>query len=203
MRSVLLIEDEDAHATLIKQAFAESELKLELHRVSTLKDGIEWITKHRKFVVIADYLLPDGKGLQLANAAKNPVEVGFPLILLTAHGSEKLASEAFKSGAMDYVVKDPDGFQTLPWKTASVFRDWDDIIGRKRDGEELKKAMEIFNAILSKASKGDITAKVDLDQIGEKYKPIGKSINKMIELRRKSISEKVNMIREILDEITG
>ncbi len=55
-------------------------------------------------VVISDYSMPQRTGLQFLDdvIARNPL---LPVILLTAHGSEKIATAAIKHGAYDYVTK--------------------------------------------------------------------------------------------------
>lgn len=55
-------------------------------------------------VVISDYSMPQRTGLQFLDdvVARNPL---LPVILLTAHGSEKIAAAAIKHGAYDYVTK--------------------------------------------------------------------------------------------------
>lgn len=55
-------------------------------------------------VVITDFAMPKRTGLQLLDdiVARDPQ---LPVILLTAQGSEKIAAEAIKHGAYDYVTK--------------------------------------------------------------------------------------------------
>lgn len=55
-------------------------------------------------VVITDFAMPNRNGLQLLDdiVARDPQ---LPVILLTAQGSEKVAAEAIKHGAYDYVTK--------------------------------------------------------------------------------------------------
>ena len=54
-------------------------------------------------VVITDYYLKDGTALDILEAAGE-----IPAIVITAAGSEEIAVMAMKSGAFDYLVKDPD-----------------------------------------------------------------------------------------------
>lgn len=71
--------------------------------------------KERRFqLVLLDYLLPDEDGLALLSvinklpAAERPV-----VIMLTGAGSEKVAVEAMKLGARDYIVKTGLNFRAL------------------------------------------------------------------------------------------
>jgi len=138
--TILLVEDEDAHAALIRRLFEKDSSKWDLYHVNTLNDALKWIEDRRydfPFLVIADYLLPDGNGLDLTKGLENPSQMAFPLIILTGFGSEKLAVQAFKSGAMDYVVKDADGLKMLPNIAHHVLRKWDNINKCKLAEDEL------------------------------------------------------------------
>jgi Response regulator receiver domain. len=54
-----------------------------------------------------------------------------PLIILTGFGSEKIAVQAFKSGAMDYVVKDAESMRKLPEMAKEALRKWDEDMRQK------------------------------------------------------------------------
>ncbi|MEL6383859.1 MAG: ATP-binding protein, partial [Cyanobacteria bacterium J06626_18] len=72
------------------------------------------LCQHQRFdVVLLDFRLPDMSGLQVLEEVK----VQHPetaIIMLTAHGDERIAVQAMKGGARDYLVKDAlrrDGLQ--------------------------------------------------------------------------------------------
>ncbi len=137
-----MIEDEESHVELIRRAFEDTGSNWEIHRVVTVREALKWLGENKSkqiFLVIADYLLPDGTGLDIANGAKSPEEVGFPLIILTSHGSEQLAVRSLKSGAMDYVVKSAESLQELPWTAERVLREWGHITERRKIEKELER----------------------------------------------------------------
>ena len=140
-KTILLIEDEDAHAELVRRAFEESDSNWVVRHVVTIRDARKWLEeeKNTPSLVIADYRLPGDTGLDIAKGATSPEEVGFPLIILTGFGSERLAVRSLKSGAIDYVVKSAEGIQELPWTAERAIRDWEYIIGRRRAEEELER----------------------------------------------------------------
>jgi two-component system response regulator AtoC len=55
-------------------------------------------------VIVSDFMMPDMDGMELLEKVRksNP---GIPVILVTAHGSERLAVRALKQGAYDYLSK--------------------------------------------------------------------------------------------------
>ncbi|MGB7533936.1 MAG: response regulator, partial [Halobacteriota archaeon] len=106
-KTILLIEDEEAHVELIRRAFVESPEWL-IHHAATFNEAIQWLAENETTppsLILADYLLPDGKGIDIIEKAKKlgDAGVGVPVIILTAYGSEELAVQSLKSGAVDYV----------------------------------------------------------------------------------------------------
>ncbi len=64
-------------------------------------------------VVLLDYNLPDGNGLEaLAEFAERGHRV--PVIMVTGRGDERVAAQAIQRGAVDYLVKTGDYLLTLP-----------------------------------------------------------------------------------------
>ncbi len=103
--SVLLIEDEPAHALIIKRAVRE--LCAEVSDVNNVAAGLESIKLNAPALIITDLHLPDNQGLrhisQLRAAAPQT-----PLIVLTSSTLLQDAVEAMKLGARDYLVKNFD-----------------------------------------------------------------------------------------------
>ncbi len=136
-KTVLLVEDEEAHAELIHRTFEQNGSEWDIHHVVSIRDALKWLEENKKpSLVIADYRLPDGTGLDLAKGATSAEKVGFPLIILTGFGSERLAVRSLKSGAMDYIVKGAEGIHELPSTVGRAIREWGNIIGLKRAEEE-------------------------------------------------------------------
>ena len=100
MSCVLLVDDEPG------VLFTLSELLVERgHKVLTAKNGVEALTKLEDAeTVLTDLSMPKMDGLELMTqiVARDP---SLPVILLTAHGSEKVAVAAMKQGAYDYLTK--------------------------------------------------------------------------------------------------
>lgn len=138
-KTILLVEDDDSHAELICRAFEDIGSLWDVQHVLDLGDAFAWLERSESpTLVIADYLLPDGTGLDLTRGAMSPEEVGFPLIIITGVGSEQLAVHAIKSGAMDYVVKNPEELRELPWRVERAIREWKILTRRKRLEDEVE-----------------------------------------------------------------
>jgi DNA-binding NtrC family response regulator len=100
---ILVVEDEHAIRLALKGLLGR-----EGHEVSLAEDGDAAVEKIRGEVfdlVLTDLALGRGKsGMDVLRAAKlERPETG--VVMITAHGSEKIAVEAMKAGADDYVPK--------------------------------------------------------------------------------------------------
>jgi PAS domain S-box-containing protein/putative nucleotidyltransferase with HDIG domain len=119
---VLLIEDEDPHAELIERAFEDQSDRFTIHRVKSLTEARAFIQKQEPDLIIADWRLPDGESMELLPNQHDPLYT--PIILMTSYGNEKIAVEALKSGALDYVVKSPESMLDMPHIAEKAIDAW-------------------------------------------------------------------------------
>lgn len=147
--TILLVEDEADHAELLRRAFAAGASRFRLRVVNNLREARAVLAETVPQLVIADLVLPDGRGLELLAPDKETAH--YPVILLTAHGDEKVAVEAMKAGASDYVVKSKDAMAIMPRLAELAVREWGQRVERKKAEEELRrseaKVRAIFNAL--------------------------------------------------------
>jgi two-component system response regulator AtoC len=100
MPRVLLVDDEPTLlftlSRLLKSRGMEPVLAHSAKEALAKLDGVDG--------VITDYSMPDMDGVQLVQAVHERDE-SLPVVMLTAHGSERIAVRAMKSGAYEYVTK--------------------------------------------------------------------------------------------------
>ncbi|MBL8049696.1 MAG: PAS domain S-box protein [Anaerolineales bacterium] len=121
-KDILLIEDEDPHAELIQRAFEDQSDRFEIHRVKSLTEARTFIQKKEPDLIIADWRLPDGESMELLPSHHDPLYT--PIILMTSYGNERIAVEALKSGALDYVVKSPESMLDMPHIAEKAIEAW-------------------------------------------------------------------------------
>jgi len=141
--SVLLVEDEADHAAFIRRAFdtaAENGERFRLTVAETVGAARELVERERPDLILADLLLPDGRGTDLLPADGGPAP--WPLVVLTSHGDERRAVEAMKAGALDYVVKSPRILDEIPRVAERALREWRHVTERRR-AEEERRQMEL------------------------------------------------------------
>jgi len=110
---ILLVEDDDGHAELIRRAF-EDRGGARLEIVGDLASAAQALTSSAGApdLIITDLRLPDGAGTDLLggmSADRVPA-----LVVITSQGDEAAAVDAMKSGALDYVVKTPESLRNMP-----------------------------------------------------------------------------------------
>lgn len=159
MRRIILVEDEKAHAHLIEHAFATHELETSFFLAGTLAKAQALIDEETPSLLILDFMLPDGRGIDLLTAHKDPI--GFPVIILTSHGTEKIAVEAMKAGALDYVVKSADAFAKMPQIADRVIREWGHIQSHRLAENRLATSEERFRSLVEHSSDMIIEATLD------------------------------------------
>jgi len=103
---VLYMEDDVGLARLLKKR-----LEREGYSVAIARDGGEGLSMFAAApydVVAVDQNMPVHDGLEVIRilAARGPLP---PVIMITGAGNEKIAVEALKMGARDYIVKDVEG----------------------------------------------------------------------------------------------
>lgn len=147
---ILIIEDEEAHCELIRRAFQRTKTeKANLAFSRSLQEARSYLKSSTPDIVIADYILPDGKGIDLYG--EDPKEFSFPFIIMTGHGDEQLAVEVLKSGALDYVTKSEESLLDMPHIVSRTLREWQHLIERQRAEKALQESEEKYRTIFETA----------------------------------------------------
>lgn len=97
---ILYAEDDPGSRKLMQQYVKANNLQYNVSTSSSFAESIDMISRNKYDLVIADYYLGDGIGVDLIKYLK-----GIPLIIVTGAGDEEVAINSMKSGAYDYLVK--------------------------------------------------------------------------------------------------
>lgn len=116
---ILLMEDDKLDQNAFKRTIAGLKPPCDCTCASTLAEAKQCLANEPFDLVISDYRVPDGTGLDLLQSIKD-----IPVIMATGHGSEETAIKALQMGAKDYLVKDSDRFylKLLPSVIEKVMR---------------------------------------------------------------------------------
>jgi PAS domain S-box-containing protein len=148
---VLLVEDEPAHAELVRRAFEDRGGDTNLSIVNSLAEARTYLSSNNHpELIIADWRLPDGDGLDLLIMDRE--HAAAPIVLMTSHGNERIAVEAMKAGALDYVVKSDETLADMPHIVERAFREWNYERERERMQVIMREREAMFRLLAENAT---------------------------------------------------
>lgn len=102
---VLLIEDDLLHAELITKELKRegSDIKDMVH-VTSGERGLEVLQEEAFDLVLLDYSLPVMDGLDVLKKMRE-MDLDIPVVMISGRGGERVAAEAMRLGAHDYISK--------------------------------------------------------------------------------------------------
>ena len=109
MPKILIIEDENRVAGLLKRGLEESGHFVKI--ADSVANGLIVFENEPFDIIVSDVMLPDGSGFELCRKIRERNEQ-IPILMLTALGTTDDKLEGFDSGADDYMVK-PFDFREL------------------------------------------------------------------------------------------
>lgn len=132
---ILLIEDDPAEARLLHEVLKSFNLQsFSLVHVNRLQAALEKLECDRYDVVLLDLTLPDSQGLVSVDTIVKQ-SPNLPIVVLTNTNDDKLAIEAVRLGAQDYLIKRKINVDVL-------VRSLQYAIERQRASELLREANE-------------------------------------------------------------
>ncbi len=145
---ILLLEDVESDAELIKYELRKAGIDFTLRRVDTREDFLEEVGKRPPDIILADYSLPLFDGLS-ALALAQAIRPEVPFIFVSGAMGEEVAVDTLKKGATDYVLK-----QNLARLGAAVERALREaeVRRQRRQAEEmLRESEERFRTLFQTA----------------------------------------------------
>jgi len=144
---ILLLEDDPAHVEVVQRAFLDSGMKAEVQVARTLQEYQALAAAQLPNIAIVDLRLPDGNAMHVLTS---PPEAGpFPILIMTGHGDERVAVEAMKAGAIDYVAKSPEAFAAMPRTVKRALREWNLLQERKRAEKNLLETNQLLSQAIT------------------------------------------------------
>ncbi|HCZ35470.1 MAG TPA: sigma-54-dependent Fis family transcriptional regulator [Cytophagales bacterium] len=100
--AVLLIEDDRTFQRILEGFLTKN--KFESVACSTAKEGLAAVSKQDFDLVLLDYRLPDGTGMEVLEQIKHN-HPQLPVIIMTSYSDIRTAVKAMKAGAFEYITK--------------------------------------------------------------------------------------------------
>lgn len=112
LERILIVDDNFAQAEMTAR-FLERAGFSDIAHAATIHELWSRLETEQFAILLLDYRLPDGTGLDVLREMKNKGIVN-PVIMITGQGDERIAVEAIQQGAADYLQKSGDYLLTLP-----------------------------------------------------------------------------------------
>ncbi len=166
---ILMVEDDRLDQMAFKRMVSDENLSYDYTIANSVAQAKQILDKEKFDLIFVDYLLGDGTAFDILESIKDT-----PSVFATGTGSEELAVKAMKSGASDYLIKDParNYLKVLPEvvKNTIKHKKAEDELKNyheklvdlvKERTEELAEEKELLAVTLS--SMGDAVIAVDAD----------------------------------------
>lgn len=98
---ILLIEDDRLDQMAFVQFLKEEKLLYDCTIASSVSEAHSILAREDFEAIVSDYSLGDGTALNILDLTKD-----IPIIIVTGVGDEKVATQAWRRGAYDYITKD-------------------------------------------------------------------------------------------------
>lgn len=195
---------------MVEDALRESGGGYEIERVSSGEDCMKKLQGERYDILLLDYALPDGKGLDWLRKF-NESGVGIPTIFVTPKGDPKLSIQVMKEGVFDYINRSAECAKAFPFVVNRAVEGYTLMVEKVKLQKELIETKNFLESIVERA--GDAISVVDLEgrilywnegaeQIYgfKKEETIGRNISDFLYPREETLREAEE---KLMEEIMG
>jgi PAS domain S-box-containing protein len=176
VRRILLIDDDPVDRDILRHYLElDGNGEFECQAAENGSKGLELIREWHPDCVLLDLNLPDIEGLDLLRRLLAE-SCFYPLIVITAHGSEEIAAEAMRNGAADYLIKGALSGGTLSHSVRRVLeRD-----SLRRQVEEQRLELEQRNRELEAGLTRERTARSAAEESETRYRTLAEAIPQIV-----------------------
>ena len=100
---ILLLDDDEIDRLAVLRFIQREQLPYDVETATSIVEARKLLKQGQYDLVMLDYNLPDGTGLEVLTDVRD-----MPAIFITGSGDEKVAVNAMRQGAYDYLIKDPE-----------------------------------------------------------------------------------------------
>mgnify|MGYP005755627173 FL=1 len=101
---LLIIDDDEVDQMAIKRSVSKTNLNAEIVSTFAASEGLQILSKQRFDCIFVDFRLPDMDGLEVMEKISQ-MGITSPVLIVTSHGDERIAAQAIRLGAADYIPK--------------------------------------------------------------------------------------------------
>jgi len=169
---ILLVDDDEKNLRLLRMRFASE--GFEVREANSGQEALEVEEPFQPHLILMDIKMPQMSGLDVLKTLRDRGR-DVPVVIMTAHGSETIAVDAFKRGAEDYLIK--------PFDTAQAVRMATQVIERHR----LRRSQAQLTERLKKISCDLVNRVNNLEQQNRKLEEAYAAVRGLSEFNRRFI----------------
>ena len=188
---VLYLEDDPDFAELLREMLEKEGFRTNMVVVDNCADFAASLEKTTFDIILGDYQLPTGNGLQALELAREKAP-GTPFLLISGVLSEQAAIQTLKSGVTDYVLK--NGINRLVPAVERAVREAQE---RKRADEELRKALAELAHVSRLAGMAEVATSV-LHNVGNVLNSVNISVSLVSDELKKSWIENIARVAALM-----
>ncbi|RZA07613.1 MAG: response regulator, partial [Proteobacteria bacterium] len=156
---ILLVEDNDADRSYFRECLEEiNDRPYTFLESPSGRDTLSLCRHFRPHCLILDYNLPQSNGLKVLEELQDEFQRPlYPVVMLTGKGSEKIAVNAMRLGAQDYIVKteiNPESLHRAIHHACDRFQLEKDLRIRTEELESANAQLRDLQSITSALSAG-------------------------------------------------
>jgi len=151
--AVLLVEDDADQAELVTRTLRRQDSPF---IVTTVRDGpacLDAMTLGSYSIILLDYSLPRMSGLEVLEEIRKR-GAAIPVVMVTGQGDERVAVEAMRAGAADYIIKSGGYLTTLATVIRKVLKQHELALENARLYAEAQRALADLHAAQGKLVQG-------------------------------------------------
>ncbi len=135
---LLVIDDDEVDRQAIRRMFERSDLVCAVTMCDDAPSGLRALQTGAFDVVLLDYLLPRGNGLEMLKRMQDE-GIDIPVVILSGQADQRIAIDLMRHGAADYLIKDGLGDERLSITVRNVVSAHRAEVSARRHAEALSK----------------------------------------------------------------
>lgn len=135
---LLVIDDDEVDRQTIRRMVERSDLQCEVTMRDDVPGGLQSLSAGGFDIVLLDYLLPRGNGLEILKKMQAE-RIDTPVVILSGQADQRIAIDLMRHGAADYLIKDGLRDERLAITVRNVVTAHRAEVSAKRHAEALSK----------------------------------------------------------------
>lgn len=149
---ILLVYSSADTAESVKAALVNTGAEYSMDMATSISEARSWLDENTPDLVIADLILPDGRGTFLLPPDKRNSH--FPVLFTVDPDYEVEVVSAIRSGAMDYILNTSTAIAGIPKVVERALRQWGYIVRQRLTEDALRDSEERFRSFFQTAAAG-------------------------------------------------